>query len=235
MATTAFPINPVLTAIAMVYSNPAIALIADEVMPRTPTAKKFAWSSYDVGQGYSVPQTLVGRKSLPTEVDFTGSLINDEVLDYGLDDIVPNDEVEAFNSTIKPASGGPIDPLSISAMLTTKLIGLDREIRVAGRVFNAANYPAANQQTRMFEATIEEISKKFTPDLVLISAGFDAHESDPLGQLRLEDEDFISITKTVMQWADDVCDGRIVSCLEGGYNLDTLGETVKAHIGALNS
>ena len=42
MATTAFPINPVLTAIAMVYSNPAIALIADEVMPRTPTAKKFA-------------------------------------------------------------------------------------------------------------------------------------------------------------------------------------------------
>ena len=147
MATTAFPVNPMLTAIAMVYSNPAISLIADEVMPRTPTAKKFAWSSYDVGQGYTVPQTLVGRKSVPTEVDFTGTLVNDEVLDYGLDDIVPNDEVAAFESMIKPASGGPIDPLSISAMLTTKLIGLDREIRVAGRVFNTANYPAPNQQT----------------------------------------------------------------------------------------
>lgn len=147
MATTAFPVNPTLTAIAMVYANPAIALVADEVMPRTPTAKKFVWSSYDVAQGYTVPQTLVGRKSVPAEVDFTGALVNDEVLDYGLDDIVPNDEVEAFNSMIKPASGGPIDPLSISAMLTTKLIQLDREVRVAGRVFNAANFPAGNQAT----------------------------------------------------------------------------------------
>lgn len=140
MATTAFPVNPTLTAIAMVYSNPAIALIADDVLPRTPTAKKFVWSSYDVGQGYTVPQTLVGRKSKPTEVDFTGALINDETLDYGLDDIVPNDEVEAFASMVKPSSGGPIDPLAISAMLTTKLVQLDREVRVAGRVFNFANH-----------------------------------------------------------------------------------------------
>lgn len=106
-------------------------------------------------------------------------------------------------------------------------LGMTRNIPVKANT-------AANQQTRMFEATIEEISKKFTPDLILISAGFDAHESDPLGQLRLQDEDFISMTKTVMQWADDVCDGRIVSCLEGGYNLDTLGGTVKAHVWALS-
>lgn len=95
-----------------------------------------------------------------------------------------------------------------------------------------ANTPA-HQQTRMFEATIEDIDKKFKPDLILISAGFDAHESDPLGQLRLEDEDFTSMTKTVMQWAGDVCGGRIVSCLEGGYNLETLGGTVKAHVETL--
>lgn len=147
MATTAFPINPTLTAIAMVYSNPAIALIADDVLPRTPVAKKFAWSNYDLAQGYTVPQTLVGRKSLPSEVDFTGSLVFDEVLDYGLDDVVPNDEIEAFAAMIKPPSGGPVDPLQISAMLVTKLIQLDREVRVAGRVFNAANYPGANQAT----------------------------------------------------------------------------------------
>ncbi len=147
MATTAFPVNPTLTAIAMVYANPAVALVADEVMPRTPTAKKFVWSNYDVSQGYSVPQTLVGRKSVPTEVDFTGTLVNDETLDYGLDDIVPNDEIEAFNSMIKPASGGPINPLAISTMLTTKLVQLDREVRVAARVFSAANYVAANQAT----------------------------------------------------------------------------------------
>lgn len=147
MATTAFPINPTLTAIAMVYSNPATALIADDVMPRISTAKKFAWSNYDVAQGFTVPQTLVGRKSVPTEVDFTGTLVNDEVLDYGLDDIVPNDEVDAFNSMVKPARGGPLNPLDVSTMLTTKLIQLDREVRVAGRVFNTASFAAGNQAT----------------------------------------------------------------------------------------
>ena len=95
-----------------------------------------------------------------------------------------------------------------------------------------ANTSAA-EQTRMFEAALEDISKKFQPDLVMISAGFDAHLTDPLGQLRLEDTDFVSLTRTVKQWAGDVCGGRIVSCLEGGYNLETLGETVKNHVAEL--
>ena len=83
-------------------------------------------------------------------------------------------------------------------------------------------------------AALEDISKNFRPDLIFISAGFDAHLTDPLGQLRLEDKDFISMTRTVKQWADDACGGRIVSCLEGGYNLETLGMTVKNHVAALS-
>ncbi|MBP6004186.1 MAG: histone deacetylase [Pyrinomonadaceae bacterium] len=92
----------------------------------------------------------------------------------------------------------------------------------------------ASEQKRMFEGSLEDISVRFKPDLIFISAGFDAHETDPLGQLRLEDEDFVSMTRSVMEWADDVCSGRIVSCLEGGYNLGTLGETVKNHVAELN-
>ncbi len=92
---------------------------------------------------------------------------------------------------------------------------------------------AAAEQTRMFEGALEDISKNFKPDLIMISAGFDAHSTDPLGQLKLEDKDFVSMTKTVKEWAGDVCSGRIVSCLEGGYNLETLGTTVRAHIGEL--
>jgi acetoin utilization deacetylase AcuC-like enzyme len=88
----------------------------------------------------------------------------------------------------------------------------------------------AIEQRRSFEAAIEEISTKIRPDLIFISAGFDAHLTDPLGQLRLEDPDFVSMTATVKQWADEVCEGRLVSCLEGGYNLATLGQTVVAHI-----
>jgi len=91
----------------------------------------------------------------------------------------------------------------------------------------------AAEQKRMFEAAIGDIASRFQPDLIMISAGFDAHESDPLGQLRLADEDFVSMTRTVMEWADEVCGGRVVSCLEGGYNLDTLGRTAKAHVAAL--
>jgi hypothetical protein len=140
MATTSFPVNPAMTAIAMMYSNPAVTLIADDVLPRVPVAKKFSYSVYDVAQGFTVPQTLVGRKSTPTEVDFTGTLVNDETLDYGLDDVVPNDEIAAWESMPKPERGGPINPLDISTMLLSKLVLLDREVRVAARVFNSANY-----------------------------------------------------------------------------------------------
>ncbi|MGB9179040.1 MAG: histone deacetylase [Pyrinomonadaceae bacterium] len=90
------------------------------------------------------------------------------------------------------------------------------------------------EQRRMFDAALEEISAKFKPDMIFISAGFDAHRGDPLGQLKLEDEDFVRMTEAVKQWAANVCDGRIVSCMEGGYNLETLGATVLAHVRALN-
>ncbi|MBC7931456.1 MAG: histone deacetylase family protein, partial [Rubrivivax sp.] len=86
---------------------------------------------------------------------------------------------------------------------------------------------------RTFEAALEEIGDKFKPDLVIISAGFDSHAADPLGQLLLEDEDFVSFTRSVKSWARETCGGRLVSCLEGGYNLSTLGATVRAHVRAL--
>jgi acetoin utilization deacetylase AcuC-like enzyme len=93
----------------------------------------------------------------------------------------------------------------------------------------------AEEQKRMFEAALDEIRSKFSPDLVLISAGFDSHLGDPLGQLMLEDVDFIALTKTVKEWAQNACKSRIVSCLEGGYNLNTLGATVRAHVNELAS
>ncbi|MDQ6788098.1 MAG: histone deacetylase [Acidobacteriota bacterium] len=93
----------------------------------------------------------------------------------------------------------------------------------------------ADQQKRMFESAINDIRRDFKPDLIIISAGFDAHRTDPLGQLKLEDLDFVSMTRTVKDWAAEACGGRIVSCLEGGYNLETLGGSVKAHVKALQS
>ena len=93
---------------------------------------------------------------------------------------------------------------------------------------------AAADQKRAFEAALDEMSGKFNPDLIIISAGFDSHVHDPLGQLLLNDQDFIDMTRAVKQWAASTCRGRLVSCLEGGYNLQTLGETVRAHVAELS-
>ncbi len=147
MPTTAFPINPELCAVAIAYQNSADALIADSVLPRVPTAMKFKYTKYDAAQGYTVPQTKVGRKSEPNMVDFGGTDVNDECADYGLDDLIPNSEIQAWEAMPKPATGGPIDPKQISTMMLSNLILLDREVRVAGTLFNAANYVAGQQQT----------------------------------------------------------------------------------------
>jgi acetoin utilization deacetylase AcuC-like enzyme len=93
----------------------------------------------------------------------------------------------------------------------------------------------AVEHKRGFEAALEEMSANFTPDLIIISAGFDSHLGDPLGQLTLMDQDFVDFTRALKQWADSSCAGRIVSCLEGGYNLETLGETVRAHVKELST
>src|SRR5215210_6920678 len=88
----------------------------------------------------------------------------------------------------------------------------------------------AREQRSMLDAALEEIGTRFKPDLIFISAGFDAHEADPLGQLLLTDEDFRQMTRTVKEWAATACAGRVISCMEGGYNLQTLGDTVRAHV-----
>ena len=68
---------------------------------------------------------------------------------------------------------------------------------------------------------------------MLVSAGFDAHREDPLGQLLLEDETYERMTKRLKEAAVKGNQTRVVSCLEGGYNLRTLGATVRAHVAAL--
>jgi acetoin utilization deacetylase AcuC-like enzyme len=76
---------------------------------------------------------------------------------------------------------------------------------------------------------------RFHPDLVLISAGFDSRIGDPLGRFTLTDEDFAGLTLRVMEIAGEHAGGRVVSMLEGGYNLDGLASAAAAHVGALLS
>jgi acetoin utilization deacetylase AcuC-like enzyme len=83
------------------------------------------------------------------------------------------------------------------------------------------------------EQGLSKALSSFQPDLILVSAGFDAHAEDPIGSLGLETEDFEAMTQLLIQAAETHAHGRIVSCLEGGYNLDRLPECVTAHLRAL--
>jgi len=75
--------------------------------------------------------------------------------------------------------------------------------------------------------------ERFKPEFVIISAGFDAHVRDPLAQLELQDEDYAWITSEICGWAEANCGGRVVSTLEGGYDLDALASASAAHVTAL--
>ncbi|HYT94298.1 MAG TPA: histone deacetylase [Gemmataceae bacterium] len=80
---------------------------------------------------------------------------------------------------------------------------------------------------------LERAADKVKPELVLISAGFDAHRADPIGSLGLETEDFAILTQHVLDVARTHSAGRLVSCLEGGYDPDALAESVQAHLSEL--
>jgi acetoin utilization deacetylase AcuC-like enzyme len=84
-----------------------------------------------------------------------------------------------------------------------------------------------------FTSMLEKAADKIKPELVLLSAGFDAHKDDPIGSLGLETEDFAVLTRQVLAVAKTHAKGRLVSCLEGGYNLEALAESVQLHLAGL--
>jgi acetoin utilization deacetylase AcuC-like enzyme len=91
----------------------------------------------------------------------------------------------------------------------------------------------AREHRQAFTDALHQIESRFPPDLVIISAGFDSRRGDPLGGLMLEDSDFYEMTRDVLRIAEKHASGRVIGLLEGGYNLDLLGASVKSHITAL--
>lgn len=139
MSQSAFPLNPVLTAIAVGYKNPDVSLIADAVLPRVDVAGlTFKYTRYSVADAFTVPDTKVGRKSQPTQVDFGGTQDQATCVDQGLDDFLPNVDLDAWAAA--PKAPGAVSPQAKSTSLLAGLIDLAREVRVANMVFSAANY-----------------------------------------------------------------------------------------------
>ncbi|WP_086934394.1 histone deacetylase family protein [Agarilytica rhodophyticola] len=103
---------------------------------------------------------------------------------------------------------------------------------IDGHIINAAL--PAGMDSELFRMSIEELwlpqLHQFKPEMLFISAGFDAHEDDPLAQCKLHEDDYAWVTKILLNLAQQYCQGRVVSSLEGGYNLSALGKSALAHV-----
>ncbi|MGN6337363.1 histone deacetylase family protein [Mycobacterium sp.] len=112
--------------------------------------------------------------------------------------------------------------------------GAVRETGV-GNIFNAPLAPGdgGTELRAAFRDRIMPALQAFSPELIIVSAGFDAHERDPLGSLRMTAADFAWVTRELMASAEKLCDGRLVAVLEGGYDLQGLADSVTAHVGEL--
>ncbi len=105
----------------------------------------------------------------------------------------------------------------------------------AGKTVNVPLPPGSGEEVYI-QALEEEILpavRQHEPDLIFISAGFDAHRSDPIGGMNLDEEAFANMTRTIKQTAVESCDGRLLSALEGGYNIDALAASIGVHVAAL--
>lgn len=135
-----FTPSPQYTAIALAYQNKE--LIADQVLPRTQvTERSFKWDLHTKADMFTIPDLRVGRKGVPNEVEFTAAEQTSSVNDYGLDDVVPIEDIQAAAS--KPG----LDPLGRATEGITNLVMLAREKRVADIVFATATYPTGSKVT----------------------------------------------------------------------------------------
>jgi acetoin utilization deacetylase AcuC-like enzyme len=113
--------------------------------------------------------------------------------------------------------------------------GTERETGAAAGEGYTINCPLPAGQgddryVAVFEKTLVPALKSFAPDFILISAGFDAHRDDPLAGMNVTEEGFAEMSRIVKASADTGCQGRIISCLEGGYNLGALARSVEQHL-----
>jgi len=133
-----FPVDPILTAIAIAYVNKS--LIADLLMPRIPplARSEFKYTRFDLAEGFTVPNTQVGRKSRTPEISFSGEEVTESTADYGLEDAIPQSDINNADARFSPVNR--------STEQLTNLIELDREVRVSNIVNDPDNYADDNQQ-----------------------------------------------------------------------------------------
>lgn len=145
--TRPFTTDPTLTAIAIAYRNPAASLIGKRILPAIPVlSENFKWNVFPIAEAFTVPELEVGRKGRPTQVEFTATEDTSSTKDYGLDDALPNNDIdEAAKARAEKRSH--FDPRASATEGLTNLVGLGREVRAAAVVQDSNNYAADKKIT----------------------------------------------------------------------------------------
>jgi hypothetical protein len=142
-----FVVDPILTAIAVGYRNPAQILIADRVLPRVPVgAEKFGWTEYPLEEAFNTPDARVGRRGRVQQLEFGGTQKTSEVEDYGLESPIPYSDIDAA-AEARSRKVSIFDPEGHAVMMLTDTMANIREVRVAGVVHALATYAAARRIT----------------------------------------------------------------------------------------
>jgi acetoin utilization deacetylase AcuC-like enzyme len=107
----------------------------------------------------------------------------------------------------------------------------------AGLTVNVPLRPGADDQmyAQVFRDLFAPKIEQFQPELILVSAGFDAHAADPIGRMAVTEQGFADLANRVLEWADRFAGGRVVAVLEGGYDLPALGRSVAAVLEAFDA
>jgi hypothetical protein len=139
-----FAVSPTATAVAVAYNQSD--LVADEVLVRVPVStQKFSYNVYNKEDGFTIPETEVGRKGKPAEVEFGSKELTDQTVDHGLDTPIPNADVVNWEGARSNGNTTLVDPRLRATRALTQCLLTRREKRVADLVTNVANYSADNR------------------------------------------------------------------------------------------
>ena len=150
-----FETSASMTAIAIAYRNPDVVMIADDVLPRVPVSTRdFSWYEYPEASMFSVPDTRIGNRSAPNQVELQGAKRSASVEDFGID--IPLD-----NPTIETAEASGYDPRSQATETATNIVMLDREIRVSRVITDTSLYDAEQKMAATLAAFFDAAADPF--------------------------------------------------------------------------
>lgn len=167
-----FVVDATLSAVAIGYKNGSAMRIADKVLPRLPVSnEKFKYTVYPIGEAFNTPDARVGRKGAVKQLEFTGTEVTSDVIDYGLDAPIPQSDIDVANAA-RAEGRSVFDPEARATEMLTETLENIRELRVAQTVFALGTYAASRRITLSGTSQFSDYTN--SDPIGVLAAGMDA-------------------------------------------------------------